>query len=125
MDARPPPAARDLRLQLEPAISTRLGVRVVRRFAARVAGAEATTEVARAVELGIPPVPGMVLAFEDGSPDCTVSKVRHRVGTTAAFGVLPVEVELICTKEPMAGLEACERAGWQRVAPAPGPEGTP
>ena len=106
-------------------MSTRLGVRVVRRFVSRVAGAEALTEVARAAELAIPPVPGMVLAFEDGSPDCTVSKVCHRIGALASFGVLPVEVEIVCCKEPMAGLEVALAAGWQRVAPAPDPEGTP
>lgn len=104
----------------------RLGVVVLRRFVARGDGGERLTEVCRAAELAIPPVPGMVLAFGDDSGDCTVSRVRHTIGAPAGFGVLPVEVELICMKEPMLGLEACLQAGWQRVdVAAAGPEPAP
>ncbi|HEY3195581.1 MAG TPA: hypothetical protein VGK42_10140 [Candidatus Dormibacteraeota bacterium] len=92
----------------------RLGVLVTRRFVSRANGREEVTELRRAVELGIPPVPGMILDFGDGSPDCTVSKIRHRVGTSGSFGVLPIEVELVGCKEPFAGLEAALEAGWQR-----------
>ena len=91
---------------------TRVGAVVVRRFVERVNRADHVTEVRRAVELAIPPVPGMVLAFTDGTPDATVSIVRHRVGAGPALGVIPCEVELRCTKEPIAGLEAALAAGW-------------
>ena len=98
---------------------TRLGVLVVRRIITRVNGRKEITELSRAVELAIPPVPGMVLSFADGSPDCTVSWVRHRVGVTPAAGVVPVEVELVCTREPETVLEACLARGW---APVRAPE---
>jgi hypothetical protein len=61
----------------------------------------------------------MVLAFADGTPDATVSIVRHRVGPRPAVGLQPVEVELRCTKEPAAGLEVALAAGWQSES---GPE---
>jgi hypothetical protein len=57
----------------------------------------------------------MRLVFTDGSPDCVVSQVCHRVGVRPAQGVYPVEVELRCTRESAAGLEAALMAGWQRV----------
>jgi hypothetical protein len=67
-------------------------------------------------------VPGMVLAFTDGTSDATVSIVKHRVGAPPALGVIPCEVELRCTKEPAAGLEAALAAGWQpEPLPAPPP----
>jgi hypothetical protein len=96
---------------------TRLGVLVTRRFTSRASGREEVTELVRAVELGIPPVPGMRLAFPDGG-ECTVSIVRHRCGLAAVAGVIPTEVELIACKEPAAGLEAALTAGWQRVFPS-------
>ena len=104
---------------------TRLGALVVRRFASKVNGHESVTEVRRAVELGISPVPGMILAFGDGSPDCTVSKIRHRVGPAPSLGLLPVEIELIGCKEPFAGLEAALVAGWQREEAPTGSPGAP
>lgn len=98
---------------------TRWGVLVTRRFVARVAGDDVVTECSRAVELAIPPVPGMRLAFTDGSPECTVSMVRHRCGLGPVQGVIPSEIELLCCKEKAAGLEAALAAGWQRTDAAP------
>jgi hypothetical protein len=102
---------------------SRLAVLVVRRF--HLTGRQEITELSRAVELAIPPGQGMVLAFEDGSPECTISRVRHRTGVAASAGICPIEVELIGAKEPDTSLHAClEAGGWQRVgeppqAPAP------
>ncbi len=93
----------------------RLGVVVRRRFAV-LSGSknrEAVVEATRAIEVAIPPMPGLVLAFADG-PEVIISKVRHRVGT-AGLGVLPVEIELIACKEPLANLEGALAAGWCRI----------
>ena len=98
---------------------TRLGVLVTRRFTSRASGHEEVTELVRAVELGIPPVPGMRLAFTDGTAECTVSVVRHRCGLGPVLGVIPTEIELIACKESAAGLEAALAGGWQRVEAAP------
>jgi hypothetical protein len=94
---------------------SRHAVLVVRRFRGN---GEGTTELVRAVELGISPVSGMLLTFADGSPDCTVSQVCHRVGTRPDQGVHPIEVELRCARESVDGLEAALAAGWQRVEAA-------
>ncbi len=95
---------------------------VTRRFVSRASGREEVTELVRAVELGIPPCPAMRLAFADGTPERTVSVVRHRCGLAAVTGVLPTEVELIACKESAAGLEGALTAGWQRVGET---QGTP
>lgn len=49
----------------------------------------------------------------------TVSIVKHRVGAVAALGVIPCAVELRCTKEPRAGLNAGLASPW---LPEPAPE---
>jgi hypothetical protein len=97
---------------------SRLGVLVIRRFVCR--DRQGLIELHRATELAIPPFHGMVLSFADGSPDCTVSWVRHRVGVTPTNGIVPIEVELIGCKEPEPALTACREAGWQ---PAQAPAG--
>jgi hypothetical protein len=101
---------------------TRVGVVVVRRFVSRVARQDHVVEARRAVELALPPAPGMGLAFGDGSGECTVSKIRLRVEPAGRLGLLPLEVEAICCQEPAAGLEAARAAGWQAEAAAPLPE---
>jgi hypothetical protein len=97
----------------------RIGVLVTRQFAARVNGRTVVTQARRTAELAIPPCPGMILAFADGTPDCVVSKVRHRVLTAGQLGILPVEVEVIGCREPSEGLEAALSAGWVAAEPAP------
>ncbi len=98
---------------------SRLGVLVVRRFAARVQRQDHVTEARRAVELPFAPSPGMILAFGDGSGECVVSKIRLRVQPAGRLGLLPLEVEAIGCQEPAAGLEAALAAGWQAEADAP------
>jgi hypothetical protein len=110
---------------------TRVGVLVTRRFITRAQRQDHVTEARRAVELPFAPSPGMILAFDDGSGECVVSKIRLRVQTAGRLGLLPVEVEAIGCQEAAAGLEAALAAGWQaetgtaatfRVASAPAAE---
>ena len=97
---------------------SRWGVVVTRRFVSNAHGEARLVELHRSYELGIPPVPGMVLIFPDGT-EVTVSTVRHRLDA-GGYGIRPVEVELRCTRESLAGLEQAEATGWlhaEDVAP--------
>lgn len=96
----------------------RVGVLVTRRFVERVQRAEHVVEVRRTVELPFAPVPGMILAFADAG-EVVISKIRVRVVPPGHLGLLPLEVEVIGTKEALTGLEAALAAGWQ---PEPLPE---
>lgn len=99
---------------------TRLGVLVVRRFVERVQRAEHVAELRRTVELPFAPVPGLILAFADAG-EMVISKIRVRVVPPGHLGLLPLEVEVVSTKEPLDGLEAALAAGWQAEARAASP----
>lgn len=103
---------------------TRIGVLVTRRFVERVHRADRVVEARRAVELAIPPVPGMILSF-GAAGECVVSKIRLRVQPPGRLGLLPIEMELIGCQEPMAALEAVVAAGWQTEAALAPPPAVP
>ena len=76
-------------------------------------------ETVRTEELGITPHPGLELGLPDGS-EIKVSRVRHRLGLVPGRGLVPAEVELVCCKELLAGLEEALLAGWRRMDEAGG-----
>ena len=82
---------------------------VTRRFKGPAPNTEST--LTRAVELGISPSPGMVLAFPDGA-EVVISQVRYRVLATTGYGVQPAEVELLGCRESFTRWDAAVAAGW-------------
>lgn len=73
--------------------------------------ADHVVDVRRTVELPFAPVPGMILAFADAG-EVVISKIRVRVAPPGRLGLLPLEIEVIGTKESLDGLEAALAAGW-------------
>ena len=90
---------------------------VIRRFKNTKPG-EPVTEVVRTFDLPLSPSHGMILDFDDGTPEATVSIVRLKCYRNRPPGIYGVSVQLRCTLEPAAALDAVLLAGWVKLEAA-------